>query len=95
MDHAAALEHMSAYFAGSLSRDEVRAFHTHMNGCEDCKVRLRTMRATAGNPRFVRGGAASDQEAKLQEILRKNRIIMYAALIVMVCFFFFFRLKRG
>jgi anti-sigma factor RsiW len=93
--HDEALQQMEAYFANQLSRDEVRAFHAHMNSCEDCKVRLRTMRAAAPNPGFSRLQSPASQEAKLQEILRRNRVIMYAVLAVMICFFFFFRLKRG
>jgi hypothetical protein len=93
MDHEQALEKYEAYFANTLSREEVRAFHAHMNGCEDCKVRLRTMRAAAPAPGFSRRGPS--QEDRLNEILRRNRVIMYAVLAILICFFFFFRLKRG
>jgi hypothetical protein len=92
--HEEALLQMEAYFSNQLSREEVRAFHAHMNICEDCKVRLRTMRAAAPSPGFARMGLGT-QEDKLQEILRKNRVIVYATLVIMICFFFFFRLKRG
>jgi hypothetical protein len=93
MTHDEALQIYDAYFAGSLGREEVRAFHAHMNTCEDCKVRLRAMRAAAPAPGFVRRGAAG--EDKLQEILRRNRIMVYAVVAILICFFFFFRLKRG
>ena len=93
MTHDEALERYGAYFANSLSREEVRAFHLHMNDCEDCKIRLRTMRAAAPSAGFMRGRAP--QEDKLQEILRRNRIMVYAIVAVLLCFFFFFKLKRG
>ena len=94
MDHPQALLNYDAYFANRLSRDEVRAFHTHINDCEDCKVRLRSMKAAGPRPGFTRGNRDNSEE-RLQEILRKNRIIMYAVLAVLICFFFMFKLKRG
>jgi hypothetical protein len=94
ISHDEALQQMAPYFANELNREEVRSFHAHINDCEDCKLRLRVTRATLPRPAFGRG-AASEQEAKLQMILRRNRIMVYAILVIMICFFFFFRLKRG
>jgi hypothetical protein len=94
MSHDEALAQYGAYFAGQLSRGEVRAFHAHISDCEDCRVRLRTMKAAAPRPGFTRGGEGGAEE-RLQGILRKNRVIMYAVLAVLICFFLMFRLKRG
>jgi hypothetical protein len=92
--HEQALLQFAAYFEGSLNRGQVRDFHAHVGGCEDCRLRLRVMRASAPRPGFTLG-ADMAQEAKLQEILRRNRVITYAVLAVLVCFFILFRLKRG
>jgi anti-sigma factor RsiW len=94
MTHGEALRQTAAYFDSQLSREEVRAFHAHINDCEDCRVRLRTMRVTARGPRLS-AQAERDQEDRLQEILRRNRVMVYAAIVVLACFFFLFRLKQG
>ena len=96
MTHPEALALYGDYFAGRLGREATRAFHGHLNDCEDCKVRLRAMRAAAPRPDFGRGGASeAEREARTRNILWKNRVITYAVLAILLCFFFFFRLKRG
>jgi hypothetical protein len=91
--HDQALLQIDAYFAGSLNRDQVRDFHAHISACEDCQLRLRVMRSSVPRPSFTRLGQ-TEGEAKLQEILRRNRIMVYAVLAILICFFFFFRLTR-
>jgi len=93
ISHEQALAQFDAYFGNRLSREETRAFHAHINDCEDCRVRLRAMRAAAPAPGFTLRGAPG-QDERLQAILRKNRIIMLAITAVMVCFFFLFLMKR-
>lgn len=93
MTHAEALLKTAAYFDSRLSREEVREYHTHINDCEDCRVRLRTMRVSAKGPRLS-AAAEREQEDRLQEILRRNRVMVYAAIVVLACFFFLFRLKQ-
>ena len=97
ISHEHALTLYDAYFAGQLDRETVRAFHSHLNDCADCKVRLRTLNAAGPGAGFTRLGKAGspDLEARRQELLRRNRVIMMAVLAVMICFFFFFKLKRG
>ena len=93
ISHEQALSQFDAYFGNRLERGAVRDFHAHISDCDECQVRLRTMNAMAPKPGFTRGeGAAA--EAKLQGILRKNRIIMYAVLAILLCFFFLFLAKR-
>lgn len=93
MTHDQALGQMDPYFMGSLTRDQVRDFHAHINACEDCQLRLRVMRSSVPKPSFTRLGQP-EGEAKLQEILRRNRIMVYAVLAILMAFFFFFRLTR-
>jgi hypothetical protein len=94
ISHAEALEQMGPYFSNTLDREQVRAFHAHVNDCEDCRLRLRVMRSTLPRPGFTLA-ADQEREAKLQLILQRNRIMIYAVVAILACFFFFFRLKRG
>lgn len=94
ISHDEALSLSEAYFANRLSREAVREYHAHINDCEDCRVRLRAMKAAAPRAPFtLRSGP--ENEARREELLRRNRVIMYAVLAVLICFFFMFRLKRG
>jgi hypothetical protein len=95
MEHGEALGLFEAYFKNELPREKVRELHAHFNACEDCKLRLRTMHATGLRPGFTLGRPAGSEQDRMQEILRRNRIITYAIIIIMACFFFFFRMKRG
>jgi hypothetical protein len=91
MSHAEALEKFGAYFAGALSREEVRAFHAHLNDCEDCKVRVRAARAAAPRAGFTRLGGR-EAEDKLEKVLAKNRSMTYIVLAVLAGFLVLFRL---
>ncbi len=95
MDHSQASSLFDAYFSNLLDRAQVREFHAHINDCEDCKVRLRTMRAGAEmGRRWSRTGAGrfGNDDDKLRMIIFKNRVITYAAVAVLVGFFIVLRL---
>jgi hypothetical protein len=94
MSHEEALKLYDAYFSGNLERQLTRDFHAHLNDCEDCKVRLRSTRASLGRGGGARAVLASAQDQRLQEILRRNRTMTYVVLVIMICFFFFFRLHQ-
>jgi hypothetical protein len=94
MTHEQAVERTPDYFANRLTRSEVKDFHAHISDCEDCRVRLRTLKASLPRPGFTLG-VEQQREARLQEILRRNRVMVYAVVAVLICFFFFFRLKQG
>jgi hypothetical protein len=93
--HQEALKLYDAYFSGALERQETKAFHAHLNDCEDCKVRLRSTRASLGRRGGARSRLEAGEDARLQEILRRNRTMTYAALVILICFFFFFRLHQA
>lgn len=94
ISHEKALELYGAYFRNELGRDTVREFHAHINDCEDCKVRLRTMKAATAGAGFIRGGGKNGDD-KYKETIQKNRTIMFAVLAVLIAFFIMFVLKRA
>lgn len=91
MDHVRALELYEAYFKGSLDRATVKEFHAHLNDCEDCKVRLRTTRVSAG--RGVRRGSEGAQDDSMKRILSRNRTMTYVVIVIMICFFLLLKLR--
>lgn len=99
MEHEQANNLFEAYFSNRMDRAAVREFHKHINDCEDCKVRLRSMRANSSrifSPGFSTRRLGRDpEEDRLQATLVKNRIITYAVIAAMVVFFFLFILKKG
>ena len=91
MTHDEAVERFSAYFAGTLSRDEVRGFHAHLSDCEDCKLRVRTMHAMAPRAGFTRLDEAGSEE-KLKQVLAKNRAMTFIVVAVLMGFLALFRI---
>jgi polyferredoxin len=94
MDHAQALGMLEDYFANRLDRAKVRELHQHFNECEDCKLRLRVMKAAGPRPGFTRlGGGAAQEPDRLERQLYRNRVMTYAVVAALFAFLFFFRLK--
>jgi len=96
LTHARALDLFDAYFGNHLDRAQTRAFHAHINGCEDCQVRIRTLRASLHVPTTrVNARTSIEDREKFERTIYRNRIMMLAIVVILAMFFFFFRIKRG
>jgi len=81
MEHAEAIRVMPAYHQGGLDRETVRAFHTHIKTCEDCRSRIRLQGAAARGKASPSSQGLASPETQAQ--IARNRDMMVKILALM------------
>lgn len=74
MTHAEAQACLDAYFAGTLPREQVRAFHAHLKECEACRAGIRIR--GAGLRQRQSQGPDFSWDPKTRQQLQKNRNLL-------------------
>lgn len=91
MTHAEAQAKLDAYFAGSLPREEVRAFHGHLKACEQCRSLIRIRNAGTRSRRAADPGRFPPD---VQQQMARNRAMLFRVLFVMLLAAWLFRMGR-
>jgi hypothetical protein len=91
MEHNEAQRLLPDYNRGSLTREQVRAFHAHLKGCEACQASMRVRHAVA---KAKQAGPDESLPPALQAHVVKNRELLVKILLVMLLGALIFKLKK-
>ena len=80
MEHAEAQSLFTAYFNGTLSREQTRALHVHFKDCEACRSRIRLEKAMGD--RKLRLDDNSLASPQVQNQIAKNRDLLIKILLL-------------
>lgn len=92
MEHAEAQGKLEAYFAGTLPREQVRAFHEHLKACEQCRSLIRIRGAGQRSRRTA--GLESRYPADVQSQMDRNRGMLWRILLLILAAAFLAKLVR-
>lgn len=91
MEHAEAQRLLPDYNRGALTREQVRAFHAHLKGCEACQASLRVRHAAA---KARQAGPQDELPPALQAHVVKNRELLVKILLVMLLGALIFKIRH-
>jgi hypothetical protein len=93
MTHAEAEAQFAAYNEGKLSREETRAFHQHLKGCETCQSRVRLQNLVGRSKKHQASNELTSPET--QASIARNRDLMVKILLLLVLAWAVTRIGKG